>query len=323
MQTIALLLILFAPSSLLAESFYADGFYVDMAAPGLSTGGGEITGPLPMTSGHRFSSTDGPALRAPGPSPTHGNATGQTLVDGTLEVDGVLYADSDLVVSNLIKTDTGNIELAPASFVLIVPFLLAFEGTTSGQPAWKKSGNSLRARLADDSDDTVVRASQLISTTGPIDSATDVRAGGSGKFHWPIKSEIYSTADKKINFTDDATTDFDQVTFGPETANYPAFYPDSAGGVTLAAGDAISTAMALDVVGNLTAAKMNSDTHVFAGADYRVGFANRTLLESRESGDLTLVDYALTGFDALKIGPAMGTDASPSDVSVLGPNAWA
>ena len=79
----------------------------------------------------------------------------------------------------------------------------------------------------------------------------------------------------------------------------------------------------MDVVGNLTAAKMNSDTHVFAGANYKVGFATRTMLHSEETGDLVLMDYAMTGYDSFQLGPAMGTDADPSDVSVLAPNAWA
>lgn len=168
----------------------------------------------------------------------------------------------------------------------------------------------------------VFRGESTALITGSMIAGSSVEAGDAASFRFDNRTEMWATADGKIYFSNDAADDLTQATFGPEAATHPALYPDGAAGVTLAGGAAVTDVMALDVTGNLTALKVNSDTHVFAGADYRVGFASRTLLESKETGDLLLMNYAMTGFDSLQLGPAMGTDAAPANTSILGANAW-
>ena len=194
-----------------------------------------------------------------------------------------------------------------------------FLGTTSADVMIKYGGSgsfAVRLRSGDDTVDAALRCA-TIGSSGWV--YVPLNKG----FYFDLGTTWYGPVDGETYFTNYAANDLTKFGFGPQTAPYPALYPDGAGGVTLAGGDAVTDVMALDVTGNLTALKVNSDTHVFAGADYRVGFASRTLLESKETGDLLLMNYAMTGFDSLQLGPAMTTDADPSNPSILGANSWA
>ena len=65
------------------------------------------------------------------------------------------------------------------------------------------------------------------------------------------RSKIASPVDGRMNITRADGNTFFQLTLGPSTSNFPAFHPDGSGGVTLAAGDAPSTAMDLTVTGGI------------------------------------------------------------------------
>jgi hypothetical protein len=60
-----------------------------------------------------------------------------------------------------------------------------------------------------------------ITKAGEISSASNLSVGASSNMRWASRSLMLSSADAKINFTDQAGTSFTSLTLGPESAGFP------------------------------------------------------------------------------------------------------
>lgn len=124
-----------------------------------------------------------------------------------LENGGIWFSVSDITTTRQFTWYAGTTPL----LYLRGDGLLQFGGQTNTEPAWKREGTALTARLADDSDRTGVQASfYRASEFVEIGTSTD-------------RNKILSPVTGKFVFTDTAETSFSMLIVGEADNTWPAW----------------------------------------------------------------------------------------------------
>ena len=195
--------------------------------------------------------------------------------------------------SRMYSSASGNINMTDATVASFTSLAWGLE--TSAFPMWKRSGTNMFCRLADDSNYATLQAASVVANGSYVGTLA------ASRFHWAGRSRLYSSADGKINMTNDAANGFTSLAWGPETSSFPML---KANGTTLELKRADDLAW-----GQLSCNNAYMVSHAVAGSTGFFGFATRSRLYSSADGKLSMTDDAAASFTSLAWG--LETSAFP------------